>query len=80
MSRLAQMAERLLGCSGEAQPANRAMPWSSTQGVRVFRMAPLHHHFELGGTHETRVTSLFWAASVLCGAASVALAAGTRLS
>ena len=31
---------------------------------RVFRMSPLHHHFELGGWPETRVTSSFWVASV----------------
>lgn len=26
---------------------------------RVFRMAPLHHHFELGGMHETKVVSMY---------------------
>jgi phospho-N-acetylmuramoyl-pentapeptide-transferase len=31
---------------------------------RVFRMSPLHHHFELGGWPETKVTSSFWLASV----------------
>lgn len=31
---------------------------------RVFRMSPLHHHFELGGWPETRVTSSFWVASL----------------
>ena len=30
---------------------------------RVFRMSPLHHHFELGGWPETKVTSSFWFAS-----------------
>ncbi|MCM1064164.1 MAG: phospho-N-acetylmuramoyl-pentapeptide-transferase [Eubacterium sp.] len=28
-------------------------------GKRLFRMAPLHHHFELGGWPETRITALF---------------------
>ena len=28
-------------------------------GKRLFRMAPLHHHFELGGWSETRITALF---------------------
>lgn len=32
-------------------------------GKRVFRMSPLHHHFELGGWPETKVTSRFWVAS-----------------
>jgi phospho-N-acetylmuramoyl-pentapeptide-transferase len=31
---------------------------------RVFRMSPLHHHFELGGWPETKVTSSFWFASL----------------
>ena len=30
---------------------------------RVFRMSPLHHHFELGGWPETKVTARFWLAS-----------------
>jgi phospho-N-acetylmuramoyl-pentapeptide-transferase len=34
---------------------------------RVFRMSPLHHHFELGGWPETRVTSSFWLASLCLG-------------
>ena len=32
---------------------------------RVFRMSPLHHHFELGGWPETKVTQRFWTASAL---------------
>ena len=28
-------------------------------GKRTFRMAPLHHHFELGGWSETRVVAVF---------------------
>lgn len=34
---------------------------------RVFRMSPLHHHFELGGWSETTVTARFWLASLLLG-------------
>ena len=33
-------------------------------GKRIFRMSPLHHHFELGGWPETKVTARFWLASV----------------
>lgn len=36
-----------------------------TLGRRVFRMSPLHHHFELGGWSENRVVGTFWAASVV---------------
>ena len=32
-------------------------------GRRVFRMAPLHHHFELGGTAEQTVVPMFWLAT-----------------
>ena len=35
-------------------------------GKRVFRMSPLHHHFELLGWRETTVTARFWLASSLC--------------
>lgn len=39
-------------------------------GKRVFRMAPIHHHFEQLGWKETRVVLVFWLASVIfvaCG-------------
>lgn len=31
-----------------------------THGKRLFRMAPIHHHFELGGMDEQKVVYLFW--------------------
>jgi phospho-N-acetylmuramoyl-pentapeptide-transferase len=34
------------------------------QGRRLFRMAPLHHHFELGGLPEQQVVLRFWAVSL----------------
>ncbi len=34
-------------------------------GRRVFRMAPLHHHFELGDWPETKVVIRFWIISIL---------------
>lgn len=45
--------------------------WSG--GKRVFRMAPLHHHFELGGMHETQVVRRFWIAGALSGLLAIAL-------
>jgi phospho-N-acetylmuramoyl-pentapeptide-transferase len=36
---------------------------------RVFRMSPLHHHFELEGWPETKVTVRFWMASLALAAA-----------
>lgn len=35
-------------------------------GRRVFRMAPLHHHFELSGWKETKVVAVFWSATAVC--------------
>ncbi len=34
--------------------------FKSTGGRRIFRMAPLHHHFELSGWKETQVVVRFW--------------------
>ncbi|MBV8245786.1 MAG: phospho-N-acetylmuramoyl-pentapeptide-transferase [Candidatus Eremiobacteraeota bacterium] len=42
---------------------------------RIFRMSPLHHHFELGGMPETQVTLRFWIASALCSLAGLAIVA-----
>ena len=35
------------------------------QGRRIFRMAPLHHHFEVGGWKETQVVVRFWIISMM---------------
>jgi phospho-N-acetylmuramoyl-pentapeptide-transferase len=45
-----------------------------TKGKRLFKMAPLHHHFELSGWSETHVTQRFWLVSVLAAMCGVALA------
>ncbi|BEP29501.1 phospho-N-acetylmuramoyl-pentapeptide-transferase [Helicovermis profundi] len=34
-------------------------------GKRIFKMSPLHHHFELSGWKETKVVKVFWLVSVL---------------
>ena len=36
-----------------------------TQGKRIFRMAPLHHHFELKGWAEPKIIVRFWIISIL---------------
>lgn len=36
-----------------------------TRGKRIFRMSPLHHHFELIGWSEWRVVTTFWVVSLL---------------
>ena len=34
-------------------------------GKRIFKMAPLHHHFELIGWHETKVVTRFWIVALI---------------
>jgi len=41
-------------------------------GKRLFRVAPIHHHFHLGGWTETQVVVRFWLASAICAAAALA--------
>ena len=35
------------------------------EGRRIFRMTPLHHHFELGGIPEPKIVTRFWIVSIL---------------
>jgi phospho-N-acetylmuramoyl-pentapeptide-transferase len=45
-----------------------------THGKRIFRMAPLHHHFEKGGWSEVQVVQRFWAAGAVGAAVGIVLA------
>jgi phospho-N-acetylmuramoyl-pentapeptide-transferase len=40
--------------------------FKKTGGKRFFRMAPIHHHFELGGWHETKVVKVFCLFTFFC--------------
>src|SRR6185295_12148817 len=42
-----------------------------TRGKRIFKMAPVHHHFELAGLPEPKIIVRFWIASVLCGGIAI---------
>ncbi len=46
-----------------------------TTKKRIFRMSPLHHHFELAGWPETTVTARFWLASLVLGLIGLAIVA-----
>lgn len=48
--------------------------FKATGGKRVFRMTPLHHHFELIGWSETQITLRFWLVGMMAGLFGVALA------
>lgn len=43
-------------------------------GRRIFKMAPLHHHFELSGWSETQIVQRFWLISLLFAMFGIALA------
>lgn len=40
--------------------------FKATRGKRLFRMAPIHHHFEKSGMRETTVVLLFWLITMVC--------------
>ena len=44
-----------------------------TTGRRVFRMSPIHHHFELGGWKETKVVLVFWGVGLLAGVVALSM-------
>jgi phospho-N-acetylmuramoyl-pentapeptide-transferase len=44
-----------------------------TGGRRIFRMSPIHHHFELGGWDEEKITLRFWIVAILSGLLGVTL-------
>jgi len=45
-----------------------------TGGKRIFKMAPIQHHFELLGWSETQVVQRFWIVGLLAAMTGVALA------
>jgi phospho-N-acetylmuramoyl-pentapeptide-transferase len=45
-----------------------------TKGRRLFKMAPLHHHFELLGWSETQIVQRFWLISLLVAMLGIGLA------
>jgi phospho-N-acetylmuramoyl-pentapeptide-transferase len=47
-----------------------------TTGRRIFKMSPLHHHFELCELPETQIVARFAIASALCGIAALLIAFG----
>lgn len=44
-----------------------------TRGVRIFRMSPIHHHFELCGWSERKVVYVFWAVSLVTSLLGIAV-------
>jgi len=46
------------------------------EGRRIFRMAPLQHHFELGGWSEVQITARFWVVALVGAVVGVGLGMG----
>ena len=44
-----------------------------TRGKRVFKMAPIHHHFEMLGWSEQQVVISFWFLGFICGIIGIVL-------
>ena len=44
-----------------------------TKGKRLFKMAPIHHHFELGGWSEWKVVVVFWFIGLLASVAALSM-------
>jgi len=49
-----------------------------TGGQRLFRMSPIHHHFELGGWDEEKITIRFWIVGILAALLGVTLFVATQ--
>lgn len=42
-------------------------------GKRIFKMTPIHHHFELSGWNEWKIVIVFWSVGLICGIIGVIL-------
>lgn len=42
-------------------------------GKRIFKMTPIHHHFELSGWNEWKIVIVFWSFGLICGVIGVIL-------
>ncbi|HSH02113.1 MAG TPA: phospho-N-acetylmuramoyl-pentapeptide-transferase [Anaerolineae bacterium] len=48
--------------------------FKATNGKRLFKMAPLHHHFELIGWSETQIVQRWWLMAIMAAMIGIALA------
>ena len=73
-----EVALLLLGAVFMAEVASVVLQVASFRilGKRIFRIAPIHHHFEFGGWHEAKVTVRFW---ILAAILAMALALTLKL-
>jgi len=69
-----ELALAIVGGLFVAEAASVILQVASFQlrGKRIFRMSPLHHHFELSGWAETQVVVRFWIIAAMCALAGLA--------
>ena len=41
------------------------------EGRRIFKMAPLHHHYQKAGLHEAKIVARFWILAVLLAVVTI---------
>ena len=41
------------------------------EGRRIFKMSPLHHHFQKSGMHESKIVTRFWIIGIMLAVISV---------
>jgi phospho-N-acetylmuramoyl-pentapeptide-transferase len=41
------------------------------EGRRIFKMSPVHHHYQKLGYHETKIAVRFWIVTLICAIASI---------
>ena len=56
----------------EAASSLIQIAWFKMTGRRVFKIAPLHHHFQFGGMPETKITQRFWIGAAVLAVMSLA--------
>ncbi len=64
----------IIPVSSAASVSLQVLYFKWTKGKRLFKMAPLHHHFELSGWSETQIVQRFWLISLLAAMFGMALA------
>ncbi|UYQ93476.1 phospho-N-acetylmuramoyl-pentapeptide-transferase [Chitinophaga horti] len=42
------------------------------EGRRIFKMSPLHHHYQKLGYHESKIATRFWIVAIMCAVVSIA--------
>jgi len=41
------------------------------EGRRIFKMSPLHHHYQKSGYHESKIVTRFWIVGILLAIISI---------